>query len=124
MLNKDISLFFESISMAEGHAGSRTRYQAATREVIHAHWFTIKEEPQPPFQEPRYESRNEEERLPIPESITTEDQLRRYVCRHRIGWIRDGNILENLRARARGEDAFSEDPDLDATIPPSLYAEP
>lgn len=38
MLNRDIHLGYDSVSMVDGHAGTTITFVAATREAVFSHW--------------------------------------------------------------------------------------
>lgn len=84
-LDHDIGLHFKSVSAKNAHAGSRTEYQAAKRQVVHSSWcttvrgFWI-------FKKTR-QVKHEPEILPVPESIRTEEALREYVKGKKPLWL-------------------------------------
>ncbi len=84
MLDSDITLSFESISMKQGHAGSKTRYLAAQHKVIHTSFCTRRWISWLPF----HRNSSSRDSLVIPPEVTTESQLRRYVAARRSHWLR------------------------------------
>ncbi len=72
-LNQNIQLYFQSISLADGHVGCETLYVAEKRLVVFRKWGKTshgEEDPTPEY-------------LPIPETVTTEAALRQYVRQHK-----------------------------------------
>lgn len=80
MLDQDMKLGFNSISMADGHAGTEITFEAATREIVFSKWCVRKAKFQLPFGKKRYSEKRSEERYPVPRNILTEEALRRYVA--------------------------------------------
>ena len=87
MLDKDIQLACQSISMVDGHAGYEIRYIAATREVKEHSYSVRVRKRKLPLLKDKTESTNHEDTLSIPETITTERELREYISRNRPWWM-------------------------------------
>lgn len=87
-LDKDISLAFNSISMADGHAGYEVRYIAATREVkMHSYCVRVIKR-KLPFLKDQTKTTDREDTLLIPETITAMPELEAYIRRNRPEWLR------------------------------------
>ena len=86
MLDKDIELAFQSISMPDGHAGYEISYYAEAHEVRkHSYSVRIIKSASPSLED-ETETTDNVETLAIPESITTEQELRDYIRKKR-GWM-------------------------------------
>ena len=84
MLDRDIQLKFESISMQDGHAGTEVKFIAADRMVLKTSYCTRKVKKL--FRE-KYETTRDVDRLSVPEDVHTVEELRNYVRRHRPLWL-------------------------------------
>ena len=73
--------------MVDGHAGYEVRYCAATREVKQ-HSYSVREVKRKlPFLKAKTISTNNESILSIPETVTTEQELREYIRLNRPDWL-------------------------------------
>ena len=84
LLDRNLSLDFNSIAAKQGHFGSSTDYIAAERKVVHKRWGARRRffdliPPKILKYEPEY--------LDVPAWIQTEEQLLDYIERERSGWI-------------------------------------
>ncbi len=112
MLDKDLTLEWESISMKHGHAGSNVTYKAAAREVVFSTRCTRKRMPFLPL----YATTENEERLSVPPEITREKELRAYVREQRPHWLKrepEEDLEEDL-----GEALGQETKDMTIKFPP------
>lgn len=83
-MDQDILLSWKTASGKQGHFRTETVYFAAERRVVNRTTGTVRRfwGLLPPRQ-----VNSKPESLPIPEDITTVDQLRAYVALHRRNWI-------------------------------------
>ena len=84
LLDHDMTLDWRSISARQGHFGASTDYIASKRQVEHRTWGAKRRffgllPPKSIGTGPEY--------LDVPEDITTEAALIRFVKRERPGWI-------------------------------------
>lgn len=79
MLNRDIHLGYDSVSMVDGHAGTTITFVAATREVVFSHWCMREKKRLLPFGRKKYSETRSENRYPVPRDIDSEVALREYV---------------------------------------------
>lgn len=84
MLDRDILLKFQSISMVDGHAGVEVKFIASDRVVLNTSYCT--REIKKLFRKKMVTTKNVE-RLSIPDIINTEEELRSYVQKHNPSWI-------------------------------------
>lgn len=75
-LVSDMTLFWESISLTNGHAGSEVQFSMGSRVVQYRSWSSVGDKQSPP----------DHGELKIPESVATKEDLIRYVRSNRPGW--------------------------------------
>ena len=80
MLDQDIHLGANSISLVDGHAGTTITFVAANREVVFSRWCMREKKPFFPFGKKRYSETSSEDRYPVPPEIDSEEALRKYVA--------------------------------------------
>ena len=84
MIEHDIVLNYQSISLVDGHAGSEVKYIAADRKVVNSS-FCVKKTKK--LFRTKMETTTNVEELPIPDCIQTEDELKDYIRKNRRSWL-------------------------------------
>ena len=69
---------FDPVTKTRGGGGHETKYIASDRKVIRRKWI---------YNPRSGKSSSEEEELIIPDSVVSEEELRRYIAEHRPFWL-------------------------------------
>ena len=85
-LDRDMTLNFQSISMLDGHAGYKISYDAAKREAIEHRYCVRVKKRKLPFLKKKTEKQDTVDTLPIPETVTTKQELLDYIRTNRPHW--------------------------------------